>query len=96
MSDEFARKAAIVAEVWMICRDNDAWSEIIKYGDLGFPLGYAHKAKLATLQPSGKKTVVEIYDVIVESLGIEDKEYEDFEAMLDQKIADQESDDEKE
>ena len=89
--DDFSIKAGIVVEVWMLVRDNDAWAEIIKYGDLGFPLAYAYKAKLATLEPSGKKVVAEVYDIIIESLGIENKEYEDFEAMLDQKIADQET-----
>lgn len=88
--NELDRKAKIVAECWMLTRDVDTWAEIIKYGDLGFPLAYAHNAKLATLQKQGVISVLEVYNIILESLEVDpDKQYKDFEAVLDQRIEDQ-------
>ena len=88
--NELDRKAKIVAECWMLTRDVDTWAEIIKYGDLGFPLAYAHTAKLVTLEKQGVIAVLEVYNIILESLEVDpDKQYEDFEAVLDQRIEDQ-------
>jgi len=87
---ELDRKAKIVAECWMLTRDVDAWEEILKYGDLGFPLAYAYNSKLVNLNKEGVMPILEIYSIICESLEIDpDKRYEDFEAMLDQRIKDQ-------
>jgi len=87
---EFDDKAQITAEAWMLVRDSEVWDEIVQYGDLGFPLAYAHVAELATLDEDGKKLVLDVYDIIVKSLEIPDEYYEDFEAMLDVRIAMQE------
>lgn len=88
--NELDRKAKIVAECWMLTRDVDTWAEIIKYGDLGFPLAYAHTAKLVRLEKPGVISVLEVYNIILESLEVDpDKQYEDFEAVLDQRIEDQ-------
>ena len=88
---EFDDKARVTAEAWMLVRDSEVWDEIVQYGDLGFPLAYAHIAELAELDDDGKKLVLDIYDIIVKSLEVpEDDFYEDFEAMLDVRIAMQE------
>ena len=85
---EFDDKARVTAEAWMLVRESDVWDEIVQYGDLGFPLAYAHIAELADVSDDGKKLVLDIYDIIVKSLEIpEDDYYEDFEAMLDVRIA---------
>ena len=99
---ELDRKAKIVAEAWMLTRDVEAWKEILKYGDLGFPLAYAYNAKLVNLNKEGIMPILEVYSIICESLEIDpDKRYENFEALLDQRIEDQgievpEDDDEEE
>ena len=91
----FDDKAKVVAECWMIVRDAETWDEIVNYGDLGFPLAYAHLAELAELKEDGRKLVNDIYEIILKSLDLpEDKFYEDFEAVLDEKIALQGSDSE--
>ena len=95
MKTEFDRKAKIAAQCWMLTREVETWAEIIKYGDIGFPLAYAHTAGLVEVNKKGAVPVLEVYDIIVESLDIDpDKEYEDFEAMLDQRIEDQDADEE--
>lgn len=84
---DFDTKAEIVAECWMIVRDQEAWQELLKYGDLGFPLAYSHVNKIATLEEKGTGFVEDVYTVMVATLGIPDEEYADFEAMLDKNIA---------
>ena len=87
---EFDNKARVTAEAWMLVRDSEVWDEIVQYGDLGFPLAYAHVANLAKLDDEGKKLVLDVYDIIVKSLEVPDEYYKDFEAMLDVRIAMQE------
>lgn len=83
----FDKKAQIVSEAWMLIRKSGEWDEIVKYGDVGFPLAYAHDNELATIKEGGKKYVLEMYDLIANVLQIpNDEEYEDFEAMLDKNI----------
>ncbi len=84
---EFDRVANIVSECWMTTREIDEWKEIHKYLDLGFPLSYSHVNNFATLSENGQRLVEEGYAIIRDSLGIDDKEYDNFEAMLDENIA---------
>lgn len=83
---DFDTKADIVAECWMIARDEEAWKPLFKYGDLGFPLAYAHNHKFVELQEKGTAFVEEVYAVMIDTLGVPDEEYEDFEAVLDKHI----------
>ena len=80
-------KAGIVAECWMIVRNEDAWQQLIKYGDLGFPLAYAYTEGAIDLKERGAALVSEVYDVMLASLNIPaDEEYKDFEAVLDKHL----------
>ncbi len=84
---EFDKKAAIVAECWMIVRDQEVWEQLLKYGDLGFPLAYAHDNDFVELKERGRGFVEEVYDVMISTLGVPDEDYADFEAILDKNIA---------
>lgn len=89
MVDE--RKVSCVAECWIVTRHIEQWSEIIRYGDVGFPLAWAHSEDMCKLTKRGEQFVDELYQIIVETLGLDpDKEYKDFEEMLDDNIAKQE------
>lgn len=90
---EFDTKASIVAEAWLVIREVEQWNDVAKYADLGFPLAYAHENGFATLSKQGQVLVEETYSIIRDTLGIEDIDYEDFEAMLDANIAMQEAED---
>lgn len=83
---DFDTKAAIVSECWMVVRKQEAWSQLLEFGDLGFPLAYAHDNKLVVLEDKGRGFVEEIYTVMVASLDIPDEDYADFEALLDKHL----------
>lgn len=93
MDSEMKRKTAIVAECWLVTRNHDAWQELIKYGDIGFPLAYAVNENIATVDQRGENFIEELYDLIAATLDIDSAwPYEDFEAMLDENIAKQNKD----
>lgn len=93
---DFDTKADIVSDCWMTTREIEAWKQLHKYLDLGFPLAYAHLNKFAVLENKGKALVDEAYDIIVATLSIPaDVDYKDFEAMLDANIALNENKDDK-
>lgn len=83
---DFDTKAAIVAECWMVVRKQDAWAQLLEFGDLGFPLAYAHDNKLVTLEDKAIGFVEEVYTVMIASLDIPDEDYADFEALLDKHL----------
>jgi hypothetical protein len=84
---EFDKKAAVVAECWMIVREQEVWKDLLKYGDLGYPLAYAYDNGMIELKDKARNFVEEVYDVMLASLGIPDEDYENFEALLDKNIA---------
>ena len=85
---DFDNKAAIVAECWMVVREQEPWQELLKYGDLGFPLAYSHDKGIVVLEEEskGKGFVEDVYTVMLATLGVPDEEYADFEAILDKNI----------
>lgn len=83
---EFDTKAEIVSECWMIVRKQEAWAQLLEFGDLGFPLAYAYTNKLISLEEKGAAFVDEVYTVMLASLDIPDEDYADFEAVLDKHI----------
>lgn len=84
---DFKKKASIVSECWLATRTHHAWEELIKYGDLGFPLAYAVNDNMATVDSRGEAFIEELYSLIVTTLDIDpEAEYENFENMLDANI----------
>lgn len=80
-------KAHVVGDAWMLIRKSSEWDEVVKYGDVGFPLAYAVDNDLASIEDRGEKYIEEVYDLLINILQIpEDEFYENFEAMLDRNI----------
>lgn len=86
---DFKTKAEIAAECWMATRKHESWKELLSYGDIGFPLAYSVTEGLATVTPLGKNYIEEIYDLILQTLQLEEDDgpFVDFESMLDANIA---------
>ena len=78
---KYQDKERIVSEAWFPIMAHEAWSDVLKYGDLGFPLAYASQRGIATLTKEAQKFVEEVYAVLIQSLDIPDAEYTDFAEM---------------
>ena len=84
---DFDDKAHVVAEAWMLVRKSSEWDDVVKYGDVGFPLAYAYDNDLCSVQEGrGRAYVEEVYELLLNILQVPDIEYADFEAMLDKNI----------
>ena len=69
-------KCSILAELWMDYRDDVNFADFISYADLGLPLAYAVDNDIIKLSPQAEKFVVEAFDLLVSSMGLEDTGFE--------------------
>ena len=78
---KYKDKERIVSQSWFAIMANKSWSEVQKFGDLGFPLAYGGQNDLCLVGSQGQEYVEEVYDVLLTSLGIPDGEYESWSEM---------------
>lgn len=74
MTNEFDRKATVVASAWDVLEDNKDWKPILDHYNLGFPYAHLHHAEMGTLKAAGKKQVTDTYDFLLKALEIEESE----------------------
>jgi hypothetical protein len=80
---EYKRKEKIVAEAWIPLLANKEWAKVIKFGDIGFALGYSGATELCEVsEGEGREYVVEVYDVLLQSLGLEDGDFKSWHEMV--------------
>ena len=72
----YRKKQGVVAACWISVKEYEEWAELVKYGDLGFPLAYAAETDLVELSEAGQEFVVELYNMILQTLELPDKDYE--------------------
>ena len=76
-------KIEILSEVWMKYRDEDAFAEFVDYNDIGLPLAYFIAAEIVNPTPRADLYISETFDMLLASLELEDKGFENLEQMLD-------------
>lgn len=76
-------KIEILSEVWMKYRDEDAFAEFVEYNDIGLPLAYFITAEIVNPTPRADLYISETFDMLLASLELEDKGFENLEQMLD-------------
>jgi hypothetical protein len=75
-------KCEILAEVWMDYRDDENFADLFSYGDLAFPLAYAVSNDIIKSTKEAKKFIVEVFDLMVSSFGLEDTGFEDLDDIF--------------
>lgn len=88
---KYKDKEKVVSEAWFAVMANEAWGDILKYGDLGFPLAYAAQNDLVEVNKTGQDYITEVYGVLLQSLGLPDVEYGSFTEMNEAAIQLQEN-----
>lgn len=76
-------KIEILSEVWMKYRDEDAFAEFVEYNDIGLPLAYFIASEIVNPTPRADLYISETFDMLLASLELEDKGFENLEQMLD-------------
>jgi hypothetical protein len=69
-------KCNILAELWMDYRDDVNFEDFISYADLGLPLAYAISNEIIKITPQAERFIVEAFDLLVASMGLEDTGFE--------------------
>lgn len=69
-------KCNILSELWMDYRDDVNFDDFISYADLGLPLAYAISNEIVKITPQSERFIVEAFDLLVASMGLEDTGFE--------------------
>jgi hypothetical protein len=80
----FSNRVAILAELWMDYREEPGYTDLMEYGDLGFPLAYAIYNDIAKPTVLAEKYIDELWDLLLAGLDIEDSgDFEDLADLFD-------------
>ena len=82
MTNSFENKCSILAELWMNYRDDDELEDFITYNDIGLPLAYLLHNEIVLPTDLSNNYIEETYNLLLEALGVEDKEYESLDELL--------------
>lgn len=82
-SPTFSDKCQVLADLWYNYRGDEQFEDFIEYNDIGLPLAYLITEGIANATEIASKYIDETYALLVEALGVSDKEtYESLEQML--------------
>ena len=79
---EFNDKAEILADLWLNYRDDEEFQQFIEYNDLGLPLAYSVANDIIENNPVVTQFVNETFQLLLDSLEVEDTGFESFDDML--------------
>ena len=79
---EFNDKAEILADIWLNYRDDEEFQQFIEYNDLGLPLAYSVANDIIENNPVVTQFVNETFQLLLDSLEVEDTGFESFDDML--------------
>jgi len=68
----FSSKCEILAELWIAYRTEEAFKELIEYGDLAFPLSFAIAENIVDSTPLAQEYIQEIWDLFIGQLEIDE------------------------
>jgi hypothetical protein len=81
---EFETKCAILSDLWINYKEDEALEDFVTYNDLGLPLAYFINTDLVKPNEEAFPYIDETYDLLVESLGLdENEEFSSLAEMLD-------------
>lgn len=72
---KFKAKCDILADFWVAYKGDEDFENFISYNDLGLPLAYSISTGIVEKTDKAKNFVNETFDVLLESLGLDDEGY---------------------
>jgi hypothetical protein len=82
MATTFSNKCDILGNLWIEYSDDESLKEFIKYNDIGLPLAYAITEQLATITDLGTEWINETWEMLMGTLGIEDRGFENIDDVF--------------
>jgi hypothetical protein len=71
----FASICDILAEMWLVDRDNEQLQDFIEYNDLGLPLSYGIAEGIVSSTPLAEQYITETFNLLLSALNVEDADY---------------------
>ena len=84
--NDFQNKITILSELWMNYRDDEELEDFIEYNDLGLPLAYFLMNEIVLPTEQAEVYINETYNLLIASLGVEDKRWESLDEILGTQI----------
>jgi hypothetical protein len=85
-----SNKAHILADLWLNYRDDEEFLDFVEYNDLGLPLAYMVSNSIVETNPRAEQFIEETFDLLLSGMGIEDKDFESLDELLDIDLVDPE------
>lgn len=82
----YADICTILGELWLDFKNDEAFAEFIDYNDIGLPLAYTISEGIISNTPLAEQYVMETWEILLESLGLEDTGWESLEEMLESAV----------
>jgi hypothetical protein len=79
---DYKTKCSILNQVWLTYRYEDEFQDFIEYNDLGLPLAAMIDEEIVLSTPRAEIYVEETYALFLQSLAVEDKDYQTMEEIF--------------
>jgi hypothetical protein len=78
----YSNRCEILGELWLDYKEDKDMQDFIEYNDLGLPLAFAIVEGIVESTPIAEGYINETFDLLLASLEIEDKGFEDINDLL--------------
>ena len=82
MASSYETRIKILADIWYNYRDDDDMRQFIEYNDIGLPLAWLISSDIVSSTDRAAKYINDSFQLLLDVLEAEDKEYQDFAQML--------------
>lgn len=86
----YSEVCTILGDLWLEYKNDEAFAEFVEYNDLGLPLAYMISEGVVSNTPLAEQYVMETWELLLESLGLEDEGFESLEEMLESAVKEDE------
>ena len=73
----------ILGELWLDYKGDEAFVDFIEYNDLGLPAAYMISGGVVSSTPLAEQYIMETWEILLDSLSVEDTGWESLEELLD-------------
>ena len=82
MATDFSKRCAILSDLWMNYRDDEALVDFVEYNDMGLPLAYFITTEVVTPTEQAEIYINETFDLLLEALDVADKGFDNLDQMM--------------
>lgn len=85
MNTEFSKRCEILSDLWMKYGHEEELSDYMEYNDLGLALAFSINEDIVKSTPVAEAYINESFDLLLESMSIEDNDFQSLDEILSSK-----------